>query len=161
MVVIWSMMVDNGNIWGFPARHGGPPIAGLFIRAKAVNGMFIEKIPSRNGCWHGVALFFDTSNKHQNVKKNIYDRISGFKTRPFPEAVLIFIIMTNHYIHRRFSDTPKGYSPDKWTILGELTIHSPYFSHVSGVCPIRIRMNICHYNPCHASRKVNQSVDPV
>ena len=37
MVIIWLMMVNNGNIWRFPARHGGTPIAGWFTREHPIN----------------------------------------------------------------------------------------------------------------------------
>ena len=43
----------QGEIWGFPARHGGTPIAGWF---------FSWKIPSINGrSTGGVPLFQETS----------------------------------------------------------------------------------------------------
>ena len=48
MVIIWLMMVNNGNVWRFSKKLGGTPIAGWFI---------IWKLPNKNGWWLGVPLF--------------------------------------------------------------------------------------------------------
>ena len=35
LVIVWLMMVNNGNIWRFPARHAGSPqMVGLVYTGK-------------------------------------------------------------------------------------------------------------------------------